>query len=291
MIISRIAPTPSGYLHLGNAFNFIYTWSLTRQKGGKLHLRIDDSDTKRCRDEFIEDIFDSLEWLGVDWDHGPKSTSDFKSNYSQTAKVEHYFKSLDNIEGLYSCSCSRREISNVSPTGIYPKICLDKNISFELGKTAIRMNVTPNTVILVGDESVQLDKVMGDFVIWTKDKTPAYQLVSLLEDIEMGVNLIVRGDDLLHSTAAQLYMASKMKKNNSFYNTEFIHHKIIEDNKGKKLSKRGNSVSLKSMRKQNVSPLEVLRRIASIMEIDPNLINSIDDILNVMRQHNFEFIK
>ncbi|MBE7179290.1 MAG: tRNA glutamyl-Q synthetase, partial [Mucilaginibacter polytrichastri] len=111
---SRIAPTPSGFLHEGNAFSFVLTWLLVRQSGGKLRLRIDDYDLPRVRREFIEDIFRLLDWLGLDWDEGPQSPDDHTRNFSSKRRYDLYRNLLSvflSFELAYTCSCSKKELA------------------------------------------------------------------------------------------------------------------------------------------------------------------------------------
>ena len=118
-IVSRLAPTPSGYLHLGNAFSFILTWLLVRRLGGKLHLRIDDLDAPRLNQDCLEDIFIQLEWLGLDYDNGPQGPDDHLRRFSQSLRLEEYMSALEEIREsgmLYACSCSRKQYLSKSKT-------------------------------------------------------------------------------------------------------------------------------------------------------------------------------
>ena len=106
-IVSRIAPTPSGYLHAGNAYNFILTYLLTRSLGGVLHLRIDDYDLGRYRREFVQNIFDVLEFLGLCYDKGAKSIDDFEQNFSFKTRAKRYENALEKLNEIYNCECTR----------------------------------------------------------------------------------------------------------------------------------------------------------------------------------------
>ena len=110
---TRIAPTPSGYLHAGNAVNFLLTAELARLHGGSLLLRIDDLDAERARPEYLDDIFHSLEWLGIAWHEGPRDAADFQRNWSQRTRIGRYQVLLDQLRRgghLYACTCSRKEL-------------------------------------------------------------------------------------------------------------------------------------------------------------------------------------
>lgn len=243
-LVTRIAPTPSGFLHLGNIINFYLIWKTTRHFGGKIQLRIDDCDAARSRDEYIEDIFSTLNFLGIDWDIGPKDAQDFKQNFSQNLKTQTYFKQLEKIKDFtYACECSRKELVDYQQ---YPQFCVDKNLTFKTDHTAIRLKTK-------GQCS------MGDFVIWRKDSLPAYQLVSVIEDHENKINLIVRGEDLLESTQAQLYLSSLL----DFRLNEAIifHHPLLSDQSGLKLSKTKGDLSITQMRNAGLSREEIINQV------------------------------
>lgn len=231
-IVSRIAPTPSGYLHAGNAYNFILTYLLTRSLSGILHLRIDDYDLGRYRREFVQNIFDVLEFLGLDCDKGAKSIDDFEQNFSFKTRAKRYENALEKLDEIYICECTRAT-KDAYENGIYTKICKDKKLKFIKDKTAIRLSVDENDEL-----GRQVAAQMGDFVIYKKDFTPAYNFASVIDDEDMGVNLVVRGEDLLPCTLAQRYLAKRL--NFSFLNAKFIHHKLLLDG-AKKLSKSSKS--------------------------------------------------
>ena len=231
-IVSRIAPTPSGYLHAGNAYNFILTYLLTRSLGGVLHLRIDDYDLGRYRREFVQNIFDVLEFLGLDCDKGAKNVSDFERNFSFKTRAKRYENALEKLDEIYNCECTRAT-KDAYKNGIYTKICKEKKLKFIKDKTAIRLSVDENDEL-----GRQVAAQMGDFVIYKKDFTPAYNFASVIDDEDMGVNLVVRGEDLLPCTLAQRYLAKRL--NFGFLNAKFIHHKLLLDG-AKKLSKSSKS--------------------------------------------------
>ena len=212
-IASRIAPTPSGFLHAGNAYNFILTYLLTRSVSGVLHLRIDDYDLGRYRQEFVQNIFDVLKFLELEYDKGPISVSDFERNFSFKTRSQRYENVLKKLNEIYICECSRTT-KNAYINGIYTKICKNKNLEFIKDKTTIRLSV---------DEGDPLGKLvaeqMGDFVIYKKDFTPAYNFASVIDDEDMGINLVVRGEDLKACTLAQRYLAKRL--NFGFYNANF----------------------------------------------------------------------
>ena len=272
--ISRLAPTPSGYLHIGNIYNFILTWILVRKNEGELILRIDDLDSARTRPEYIADIFETLEWLGIEYDRGPQGVDDFQKNYSQREKMDYYRGELDKVRfenpSFFVCGCSRKDMLVAAPSGIYPGTCLEKNLKLVPNKTSLKCNIPENAGVVVENRLVDLSREMGSFVVWRRDDIASYQLVSLLEDNLQKVNLIVRGEDLLPSTASQLFL-SELFPGNNFKNCRFVHHGIILDEEGRKLSKSLNSTSVKILREQGKTPRYIYDLIARQlgMEISP----------------------
>ena len=272
-IVSRIAPTPSGYLHAGNAYNFILTYLLTRSLGGVLHLRIDDYDLGRYRREFVQNIFDVLEFLGLDYDKGATSVSDFERNFSFKTRAKRYENALEKLGEIYICECTRAT-KDAYENGIYTKICKEKKLNFIKDKTAIRLSV---------DENDELGKFvaaqMGDFVIYKKDFTPAYNFASVIDDEDMGVNLVVRGEDLLPCTLAQRYLAKRL--NFGFLNAKFIHHKLLLDG-AKKLSKSSKSPPIDLSQ----NPQIYYKMLANDLGLNLNSTDKISNLLYEFRLKN-----
>lgn len=280
MIRSRIAPTPSGLLHLGNAVNFVLTWLMVRKAGGTLRLRIDDADCLRAKPEYLEDIFLQLDWLGITWDEGPTDPDDFRRRFSQQLKRERYRAFMDalaRLGHLYPCGCSRSEIRNLAPDGVYPGFCRERAAP-PLPGQAIRVRVPEGSVFRVEGQEVALCKAMGDFVLWRKEDLPAYQLVSLVDDLDDRITLIVRGQDLLASTAAQLFLAG-LHGDNLFAETTFVHHPLVQGEDGRKLSKSDGALSLAAMRERGASPAMVYQAVARQAGIDPVGVDTLDDLL------------
>ena len=265
-IISRLAPTPSGYLHVGNALNFVLTWVMTRADKGTLHLRIDDYDQTRCKERYIDDIFKVLDWLGLDWDRGPFSTHSFYQEHTLKTKMAYYKEKMQALREssslVYVCRCSRKEIEHSSTNGVYPFTCKDKNFALHANSSALRLHVKEETTIVIEDVSIQLDKVLGDFILWRKEDLPSYQFASLLDDETIGTNMLVRGYDLLDSSAAQLYLASLLHVK-SFQNARFFHHPLLLDAKGVKFSKTHQAQKLDT----KASPYSVYKEAAKVLGI------------------------
>ncbi|OQX19782.1 MAG: hypothetical protein BWK76_03490 [Desulfobulbaceae bacterium A2] len=277
---SRLAPTPSGLLHLGNGVNFVLTWLLVRRGGGSLRLRIDDGDCTRSRPAYVEDIFYQLDWLGLDWDEGPQGVDDFFARFSQRLRQERYLALRDELarrELLYCCTCSRRRIRDQVGDGPYPGTCRDRG-AVPAPDRAWRARVPADCRIGVGEREVELMRELGDFVVWRRDDLPAYQLASLADDIDDRITLVVRGEDLLTSTAAQLFLAAQLDER-GFAAAEFLHHPLLSCPLGKKLSKSHGALSLAAMRQAGVGPATVYREAARLLGLPSECGDSLAGLL------------
>lgn len=233
-VVGRLAPTPSGYLHLGNAVNFVLTWLLVRRAGGALHLRIDDLDRARLRRPYLENIFRVINWLGLDYDHGPSGPDDFLQHYSQLLHLPAYNQVLRRLAQrpglLYGSQRSRTNEAGEVPLAT--------------PGAAWRARV-PGGICLrfadgwQGTTQVPLATELADFIVRKKDGVAAYQLASVVDDLRLGTTLIVRGLDLLPSTAAQLWLAAQLAETRAFTASciQFCHHGLLTDSAGHKLSK------------------------------------------------------
>lgn len=266
MTRSRIAPTPSGYLHIGNALNFVLTYAMVQRSGGSLRLRIDDIDAPRARLEYIEDIFETLHWMGIDWDAGPQTPEQHYTSFSQSLRAPRYRQVIDALNATgqtYACTCSRRDLDHCQ--------CRTRCLPLNTPDTALRI-VTPYAPVQIDDRQmgvqyISLRQHMPDFVIRRRDGIAAYQLASLIDDIDYGIDLVVRGADLLPSTAAQLFLASLIGED-GFGHTAFYHHALLTDANGSKLSKSAGSDSLRSMRRSAVSASEFYLSLSRMLKID-----------------------
>ena len=287
-IISRIAPTPSGYLHFGNAFNFLLTALIVYSKGGHLHLRIDDMDGQRVQPSSVEDIFLQLEWLGIEYDSGPIGPDDLFKNHSQRLRREKYLDTIElfrNEGKLFACECSRSEIRRFSKSNNYPGTCRQKNLDFIKRNRPWRFLVPEQSEVTFKTfankyESINVAKEMGDFIIKRRDGLPGYQIISVMEDIELGVNLVVRGDDLLNSTATQIFLAQSLN-DSVFPAAKFLHHKLINDKFSKKLSKSNGSLSLKKIRERYPSAVFIYRQVGKLLNLPYQQINTLEDLKTI----------
>lgn len=238
-MLARLAPTPSGFLHEGNLANFHATARIARESGADLALRIDDADASRYRREYVDHIFAVLEEHRFRWTVGPRSTEEFEASWSQRRRTEEYRSRLADLAGsgviAYACACSRTALAG-TPSGGCPGGCRHRGLPLVPGSSALRVHVPGGTSVRVGDRDVLLDEALGDFVVWRRDDLPAYQWVSLLEDERLGTTHIVRGEDLVASSAAQAFLARALGIVNVAQAT-YVHHPLVLDDQGRKLSK------------------------------------------------------
>lgn len=260
---TRIAPTPSGFLHLGNAYSFLITSQLARKTGADIVLRIDDLDRERVSEEYVQDIFETLNFLNIKWKEGPSDLIDFEKNFSQMHRLALYETALQQLRDkklLYACSCSRQEILNANPDGIYTGTCRNKKIPLDTENVCWRLDTSSAGSIKFktseGWYSKEFPVEMHDFIVRKKDSYPSYQLSSLVDDLHFNIDLIVRGEDLLASSIAQLFLAEQLGEK-KFLQTTFHHHPLLKDSMQRKLSKSEGDTSLRFLRKTGVSLSEV----------------------------------
>lgn len=261
---TRIAPTPSGYLHLGNVLSFAITVTLARKHGAKILLRIDDLDRARANQLYVQDIFDTLDFLQIPYDEGPRDVNDFDANYSQLHRMDQYDRALDKLrdDGLvYACTCSRKQINDCA--------CYAKNIPLTTPGASWRL-ITNNNALAIKNyngNTIQaaLPADMKNFIVKKKDGFPAYQLTSVIDDLFYMVDLVVRGEDLWPSTLAQHALASALGKGSGFGSISFYHHPLIVDASGQKLSKSAGATSVKYLRESGKTPAEIWGLVAAML--------------------------
>ena len=245
----RLAPTPNGFLHRGNVYSFLITELNRRYHGGQMLLRLDDLDPERTQDVYFEDVFGVLGYLGLKWGWGPQNLEEAKGKYSQSFRMnemlDEFWKVYHaNPKAFYVCDCSKSDVKQRSPFGVYDSFCLEKDLSFTK-ENSIRFRVDDET----------LRTAIGDFVVRRRGGTLSYQWISLREDLHWGVTHIVRGEDLRDSTRAQLELAEKLVdqgqvqvfdtciRHRKFCETKFLHHPLLVDEAGVKLSKNRKDLS------------------------------------------------
>lgn len=255
--LTRIAPTPSGFLHLGNVYSFLITKALAEKTGAKILLRIDDLDRERYRPEYVQDIFDTLDFMEIKIDQGPKNLREFETEWSQLHRMDHYAVALNTLretKTIFACDCSRKKILQLDSSGYYLGQCLDRRLSLDKSEAAWRMNTMESEFITLTeypDRKVNalIPQDAAFYLVRKKDGLPAYQLTSLIDDCHFGTDLIVRGKDLYSSTLAQLDLAEKLGLA-SFSKTTFLHHSLIKGQNQEKLSKSEGATSIQFLRKE-----------------------------------------
>lgn len=283
---SRFAPTPSGYLHLGNAFSFLLTWLLVRREGGELLLRIDDMDADRKRPEYVQDIFDTLHWLQLSYHAGPANPEDFETNWSQHHRIPLYEKAINKLcqspDMVFACTCSRAQLAQ-SGSAAYPGTCVSKRLPLDTPDAALRLFVD-HTIKVTMDCGIAticdypLGKNTGSFVVRRRNGLPAYQLASLCDDLHFGINAVVRGEDLCGSTAQQLYLAQCLEEP-AFAKSIFVHHPLLKDDHGLKLSKSEGALALRTLRENGKTPGFVYSWFARVTGITQTPVTTINELL------------
>jgi glutamyl/glutaminyl-tRNA synthetase len=272
--VGRLAPTPSGYLHLGNAVNFVLTWLLVRRAGGTLHLRIDDLDRARLRRPYLDNIFRVIDWLGLDYDYGPNGPDDFLRHYSQLLHLPDYNRVLRRLTQQPDLVYATRR-SRTSPAEPVP---------LATPGAAWRVRVPPGLYIAgaTAQEAPQLlAAVMPDFIIRKKDGVAAYQVASLVDDLRLGTTLVVRGLDLLPSTTAQLWLAAQLPETRAFSHIEVrcVHHPLLPDAAGHKLSKSTQASGDGGVLTQPGGPAAVYRAVAELLRLPADAAESLAALL------------
>jgi len=253
---TRIAPTPSGFLHLGNAYSFALTASIAKETGAKILLRIDDLDRDRVNEAYVQDVLDTLYFLNISWDEGPRNAKEYESEWSQIHRMAIYEKALTQLKNsgkVFACTCSRAQIQRCT--------CADKNIPLDTPNASWRLRTDNETEITIntlndGTTKARLPAEMKNFIVRKKDGYPAYQLTSLCDDLHFGIDLIIRGEDLWASTIAQHYLAGVLQQPD-FFKITFHHHPLIMETSGNKLSKSAGATSIKYLREMGRTREEV----------------------------------
>ncbi|MBK8339633.1 MAG: tRNA glutamyl-Q synthetase [Flavobacteriales bacterium] len=271
-----MAPTPSGYLHAGNAVNFLITEHLAREVGATVRLRIDDLDAERARPEYLEDIFGTLAWLGIDPEEGPHDPEEHHRTWSQRFRLPRYHVLADALRAgghLYGCTCSRRDRTLLRQNERPICACRDRSSGLDDPQATWRLRVPEHCPVQVrsmfGVQVIaDLYDLMPDPVVRQRSVAPtigrpAYQLASLADDMDHGTTFIVRGQDLWPSTVCQVYLAGLLGMR-TFQQVRFMHHPLLLDAAGEKLSKSEGALSIRALRERGSGP-EELRAMADVM--------------------------
>jgi glutamyl-tRNA synthetase len=265
----RLAPSPTGLLHLGHARTFWTAQERARARGGTLILRNEDIDSTRFKLEFVAQMIEDLRWFGLEWSEGPDCGGPF-APYNQSERMDFYRAALEKLRAggwVYPCTCSRQDIraatraphANEDDEPIYPGTCRERTISECRGQNfSWRFRVPDGETIAFTDGNCGGQKFVagqdfGDFVVWRHDGVPAYQLACVVDDAAMGITEVVRGADLLVSTARQLLLYRAL----GLPPPEFFHCELLCDESGRRLAKRHDALSLRAMREQGVSAAQL----------------------------------
>jgi glutamyl/glutaminyl-tRNA synthetase len=275
---TRIAPTPSGFLHLGNVLSFVITAAIAEKTNAKILLRIDDLDRERVRNEYVQDIFDTLNFLEIPWHEGPRNFREYETEFSQIRRLDLYNDVLEKLRSsrqVFACTCSRAQIRDINPDEIYPGTCRDKGISLDANDVSWRLRADGAKEIAINtldDRTIktELPATMQDFIVRKKDSYPAYQLASVVDDLHFGVDLVVRGEDLYASTLAQAHLAIVLH-GDAFQKVTFYHHPLLTTLSGKKLSKSAGDTSIRYLREQGKKPSDVYTEIAGMLGFEENV--------------------
>jgi glutamyl-tRNA synthetase len=270
--LTRLAPTPSGFLHVGNLMSFALTAGLARRHGASILLRIDDLDRQRMRREYLDDIFDTLRFAGIPWDEGPRDADDFLRNWSQSHRQPLYREALNHLcttDAVFACTCSRSELFRTAADNTYPGTCRFRRHALEAPGMAWRLMAEPAGRVRMRrpdgcDEVRDLPGEMRHLVVRKRDGDPSYQLASVVDDLHYRVDLVVRGEDLLPSTLAQLHVSGLLPPN-PFGETSFLHHPLLRDAAGGKLSKSAGAASIRHLRLTGMDRMGLFRHLSCLL--------------------------
>ena len=275
-IKGRFAPSPTGHMHLGNIFAFLLAWLQVRKEKGKMVLRIEDLDSSRSKKVFEEDLINDLKWLGLDWDEGLDIVGDnCCASYRQDERRSLYEEVFNNLD-TYPCYCTRAELAASAQHGLageapYTGTCRNKKGEIKVNKEPSYRLVVPAGVevefvdLLQGKVRQNLAAEVGDFVVKRADGVHAYQLAVVIDDGLMGVSHVLRGADLLHYTARQIFLYRLL----GFKEPIFTHVPLLCDFDGHKLSKRQKDLSVLSLRENGVLPEAIIGYLGYISGLLP----------------------
>lgn len=272
MVVSRYAPAPTGFLHLGHVLNALHVWGLAKASGGRVLLRIEDHDRRRSRAQYERAILDDLDWLGFVPDD--PATDDFRAGPCRGRQSDRhavYEEALARlaVAGLiYACECSRADIrAKTSSTADgefrYTGGCANKGLPLATG-LGLRVRLEPSVERFVdlrhGTQEQTPSAQCGDMLVRDRDGNWTYQFAVTVDDLVQGVTLVIRGDDLLSSTGRQMQLARLLGRDGP---PQFLHHALIMKSSSQKLSKADRDTSVGEMRRAGRSQKEVIGRAMS----------------------------
>ena len=264
--IGRLAPSPTGKLHVGHARSFLIAWWRARQLGGEIRMRLEDLDEGRCRPEYFDGCLQDLEWLGIDWDGEPELQS------ANLPRIREAARQLEASGLTFACTCSRRDIREAvsaphhAPTA-YPGTCRDRHAAWSQlaadARPALRFRVEADKTVqwrdeLLGKQETAVGREAGDFVIMRRNGEPAYQLAVVVDDAAGGITEVLRGDDLVDSTAQQLLLYSAL----GLPAPKWVHVPLVLDDADVRLAKRHDALSLAALRSAGIDARAIVAWVA-----------------------------
>jgi glutamyl-tRNA synthetase len=287
----RLAPSPTGYLHLGHARTFWVAQERARASGGTLILRNEDLDSTRYKMDFVDAMLEDLRWFGFEWSEGPDVGGPF-APYNQSERMELYQAAFEKLRvggHLFPCTCSRKDIQSAiraphaedEKEPVYPGTCRNKGFRLKVEgfrsdervdepatfnpqretKYSWRFRVPDGEAVSFvdgnfGAQSFVAGKDFGDFAVWRRDGVPSYQLACVVDDAAMRITEVVRGADLLKSTARQLLLYRAL----GLTAPKFFHCELMKDDTGVRLAKRHDVLSLRALKEKGASPESLRHR-------------------------------
>lgn len=272
----RLAPSPTGHLHLGHARTFWTASERARTHGGTLVLRNEDLDSQRARAEFAAAMIEDLRWLGIEWREGP-DVGGPHAPYAQSERRAFYLEGWERLLAggwIYPCACSRQDLARIAQAPhetqhvaadepLYPGTCRPPNVAPRVAAANPRglnwrFRVRDGEGIAFTDgrqgrQSFTAGRDFGDFLVWRRDDVPAYQLACVVDDALMNITEVVRGADLLKSTARQIFLQRAL----SYATPAYYHCDLLTDERGQRLAKRHDALSLRALRAAGITPGEV----------------------------------
>ena len=267
----RLAPSPTGLLHIGHARTFWTAYQRAIEHGGTLILRNEDLDTQRSRSEFARSMIEDLLWLGIRWSEGPDWGGVF-GPYAQSERRAHYLDAWRRLRDrgfIYACTCSRKDLAQAASAPndaddepIYPGKCRTRNDAASFSAPAgvnWRFRVPDGDEVAfrdlnLGEQRYVGGRDFGDFLIWRRDDVSAYQLAVVVDDAAMRITEVVRGADLLKSTARQILLQRALGHSTP----DYFHCELVRDSAGGRLAKRTDALSIRHLRESGMSPEAVL---------------------------------
>ncbi|HWK11503.1 MAG TPA: glutamate--tRNA ligase family protein [Vicinamibacterales bacterium] len=263
-MLTRFAPAPTGWLHLGHVLNAEYVWTTARERGGRVLLRIEDHDRERCRPEYERGILDDLDWLGYEPDVFP--TDAFRAGRCegrQSDREDVYREAVERLRQqgvVYACDCTRRAIAEGQTTDgelRYPGTCRDRGLPIQDGigwRVRLDSRIERFVDERLGAQLQNPEEQCGDVLIRDRHGNWTYQFCVVVDDLRQEIDLVIRGEDLLPSTGRQIALARLLGREHP---PSFLHHPLIMKAPGQKLSKSDRDTAIRDLRRSGLSPAEV----------------------------------